>query len=123
MYFSLFPNYLPFEKGGAPSFEQNWFPFTQGCFVPSLVEIGSVVLEKKIFDFVNVFSLFRYYLPLKKGVVINFNKIEYTITEDVLSQVWLKFTKAYWAHFRREKNYIFCELTRNFRESTRNFRE
>ena len=47
-------------------------------------------------------------------------------------------TKAYWAHFRREKNYIFRELTRNFRESnakpfpnkrvtfvkvTRNFRE
>ena len=39
-------------------------------------------------------------------------------------------TKAYWAHLRREKNYIFrkltrnfCELTRNFRELTRNFRE
>ena len=32
-------------------------------------------------------------------------------------------TKAYWAHFRREKNYIFRELTRNFRELTRNFRE
>ena len=33
------------------SFEQTWIPFTQGCFVPSLVEIGSVVLEKKIFKF------------------------------------------------------------------------
>ena len=29
-------------------FEQTWFPFTQGCFVPSLVEIGPVVLEKKM---------------------------------------------------------------------------
>ena len=32
-----------------------WFlnvnPFTQGCFVPNLVEIGLVVLEKKIFKF------------------------------------------------------------------------
>ena len=36
-------------KGCGPSFEQTWIPFTQGCFVPSLVEIGSVVLEKKIF--------------------------------------------------------------------------
>ena len=36
---------------------------TQGCFVPSLVEIGPVVLKKKIFpNFVNVFSLFRKYL-------------------------------------------------------------
>ena len=31
-----------------PSFEQNYISFTQECFVPSLVEIGPVVLEKKI---------------------------------------------------------------------------
>ena len=30
------------------SFEQIWIPFTQGCFVPSLVEISPVVLEKKM---------------------------------------------------------------------------
>ena len=35
-----------------PSFEQTWIPFTQGCFVPSLVEIGPVILEKKIY-FIN----------------------------------------------------------------------
>ena len=72
--FLLFRNYLPLEKGGAlhlknslhprmlcaisllsplgkglgPSFEETWIPFTQGCFVPSLVEIGPVVLEKKM---------------------------------------------------------------------------
>ena len=38
-------------KGQGPSFEQTWITFTKGCFVPSLVEIGSVVLEKKIFKF------------------------------------------------------------------------
>ena len=45
-----FRNYLPYlgiEQG--PSFEQTWIPFTQECFVPSLFEIGPVVLEKKIF--------------------------------------------------------------------------
>ena len=30
------------------SLEQTWIPITQGCFVPSLVEIGPVVLEKKM---------------------------------------------------------------------------
>ena len=30
------------------SFEETWIPSTQGCFVPSLVEIGSLVLEKKM---------------------------------------------------------------------------
>ena len=49
--FSVFCNYLPFEKRRGPLFEQNWIPFTEGCFVPSLVEIGSVVLENKIFKF------------------------------------------------------------------------
>ena len=38
----------PLGKGRGPSFEQIWIPFTQGCFVPSLVEIGPVVLEKKM---------------------------------------------------------------------------
>ena len=30
-----------------PSFEQTWIPSTKGCFVPSLVEIGPVVLERR----------------------------------------------------------------------------
>ena len=42
--FSLFLNYLPLEKGGALH-----LLFTQGCFVQRLVEIGSVVLEKRFF--------------------------------------------------------------------------
>ena len=40
--------YLPLEKVVALSFEQTWNPITQECFVPRLVEIGPVVLEKKI---------------------------------------------------------------------------
>ena len=32
-------------------FEETWIPFTHGCFLPRLFEIGSVVLEKKIFLF------------------------------------------------------------------------
>ena len=31
-----------------PSFEQTWIPFTQGCFVPSLVETDPLVREKKM---------------------------------------------------------------------------
>ena len=36
-------------------YEETWIPFTQGCFVSSLVEIGPVILEKNI-------SLFRQYM-------------------------------------------------------------
>ena len=44
MYFPYFV-IISAWKGCGPSFEQT---FTQGCFVPSLVETGTVVLEKKI---------------------------------------------------------------------------
>ena len=37
----------PLGKGHGPSFDQTWIPFTYGSFVPSSVEIGPVVLEKK----------------------------------------------------------------------------
>ena len=39
----------PLRRGWGTVFEQSGIPFTEGCFVPSLVEIGPVVLEKKKF--------------------------------------------------------------------------
>ena len=48
MYFRYFVIISPWKEQG-PSFEQNCIPFTQGCIVPGLVEIGPTVLEMKIF--------------------------------------------------------------------------
>ena len=36
----------PLGKGHGSSFEQTWIHFTQESFVPSLIEISQVVLEK-----------------------------------------------------------------------------
>ena len=47
-YILLIGNYLPLEKGVALHLKKIWIPITQGCFVPSLFEIGPVVLEKKM---------------------------------------------------------------------------
>ena len=53
--------------------------------MPSLVEIGPVVLDKKIFFyFVYVFSLFRNYLPLEKGLALHLNKLESSSPRDAL---------------------------------------
>ena len=41
-----FFNFVINSRG--PSFEQTWISITQRCFVLSLVEIGSVFLEKKM---------------------------------------------------------------------------
>ena len=59
--------------------------------MPNLVEIGLVVLEKKIFfNFVNVLSLFRNYLPCEKSRDLHLNKLESPSPKDALCQVWLK---------------------------------
>ena len=47
--FLLFHNLLPLEKGLALQSNKLESSSPKGCFVPSLVEINPVVIEKKIF--------------------------------------------------------------------------
>ena len=49
-------------NGFGHSFEQTWIPVTQGCSVSILVEIGSMVLEKKIFKFRQCICVFGYFV-------------------------------------------------------------
>ena len=58
--------------------------------MPSLVEFGSVVLEKRIFfNFVSVFSLFSNYLPLEKSGTLHLYKFESPSPKDALCQIWV----------------------------------
>ena len=52
--------------------------------------------EEDFFNFVNVFSLFRYYLPLEKGGALHLNKLESPLPKDALCQVWLKLAQWFW---------------------------
>ena len=60
MYFYFLVIISPPEKGRDPSFEQAWIPFTKEYLVPSLVEIGPLVLEKifKLRTHRSVFAIF-----------------------------------------------------------------
>ena len=73
-----------------------WVPFNQGSFVPSLVEIGPMVLDKNIINFVKGFLLFRIHLPCKKDVPLHLNELESPSSKDALGQVWLKLAKWFW---------------------------
>ena len=64
--------------------------------MPCLVEIGSVVLENKIFKYFYIILLFRYYLPLEKGVALHLNKFEFPPPKDALCKVWLKLAQWFW---------------------------
>ena len=66
-------------------------------FLPSLLEIGQVVLGKKIFKkFVNEFLLFRNNLPLEKGGALLLNKLESPSPTDALFQVILEKKMKTW---------------------------
>ena len=61
------------------------------CLLPSLVEIcpGGI----RFWNVFSVYWLFRYYLPLEKGVALLLNKLEIPSPKDVLCQVWLTLAK------------------------------
>ena len=93
------------------SFEETLIPFIQGSFLPSLVEIGSVVLEKKIFKFHHVFSLSHNYFPLEKVEAFHLNKLESPLPMDVLCQVLSKFAQWFW----RKDFFTFVNVFSPFR--------
>ena len=84
----------PLGKGWRPSFEQTEIPFTKRWFVLSLVEIGPVVLEKKIFKIYQ--CIFHNYHLLEKRVALHLNKLESPSPKDALFQVWLKLAQWFW---------------------------
>ena len=56
------------------------------------------------FYFVNVFSLYRNHLPLKKSVAAHLNKLESPPPKNTLCQVWLKL--ALWFGIKRFLNFV-----------------
>ena len=56
---------FPYLEMNGSLFEQKSIPFTQACFVTSLVEAVPLVLEKKKLDFVNAFLVLHHYLLVK----------------------------------------------------------
>ena len=71
------------------------------------------------FNFVNVFSLFRNYLPLEKGRALHLNKLEFPLPKDALCQVWLKLAQWFWR--RRWKCEKFTTTTTTTTTTTDKF--
>ena len=61
--------------------------------------------RRRFLNFVNVFSLFRNYLPLGKGGALHLNKLESPSHKDALCQVWLKLAQWFW----RRSFFKFCQ--------------
>ena len=84
-----------------------WIPFTQWCFVPSMVEIDPVVLKKEILS-----MYFRYIIsisPWKRGT-FHLNKFE-SSPKDTLCQFWLKLAQWFWRRRRICEKYKTATTT------------
>ena len=69
-------------------------PLYPGWTMQSFVEIGPLVLEKKFTQGSSMdFSLFHFYLSLKKCMALYLNKPESPSPRSALCEVWLKFAR------------------------------
>ena len=93
--FSLICYYLPLEKDGTPYLNklESQIPFTQRCFVPSLVENSHVVLERKIFKACLCIFAISSLSPLGKGRGSLFEQASNPFTKKSLCKVLLKLAK------------------------------
>jgi hypothetical protein len=85
-------------------FEQFKIPFNQGRFIPSLIEIGLLVLEKKIFK--NLQCIFTLLLlsPLREEQSPSYKQFKIPSPKDDLRQVWLKLAQWFWRRSRKSKS-------------------
>ena len=67
--------------------------------------------RRRFFNFINVFSLFRNYLPLEKGGALHLNKLKSPSPKDALCQVWLKLAQCFW----RRRFFSFVNVFSQFR--------
>ena len=91
--FSLFRNYLPLEKGGAFHLNKLESSSPKDALCQVQLKLARWFLRRRFLNFVNVFLLFRNYLPLEKGRDLHLNKLRSPSHKDVLCQVWLKLTQ------------------------------
>ena len=102
--FSLFRNYLPLKRGLALPLNKLESPSLKDALCQVWLKLAQWFWRRRFFNFVNVFSLFRNYLPLEKGGALPLKKLESILPKDALCQVWLKSAQWFWR--RRFLNFV-----------------
>ena len=75
------------------------FPSPKDVLCQVWLKLGHCSWRRRYFNFVNVFLLFCYYLPLEKGGALHLNKLESPSLRDTLCQVLLKLAQWFWRRF------------------------
>ena len=108
--FLLFRNYLPLVKGRALFLNKLESPSPKDALCQVWLKLTQW-FWRRFLNFVNVFSLFRNYLPLEKGGVLHLNKLESPAPKDALCQVWLKLAQCFWRRRWKCENFTKTKTT------------
>ena len=72
------------------------FPSPKDALCQDWLKLAQWFCRRRFLNFINVFSLFRNYLPLEKGGPLHLNKLESPSPKDALCQVWIKLAQYFW---------------------------
>ena len=71
-------------------------PSPKNALCQNWLKLAQWLWRREFFNFVNVFSSFRNYLPFEKDGALLLNKIESPLLKDALCQVWLQLAQSFW---------------------------
>ena len=94
--FSLFPNYLPLEKGVALRLNKIESPSPKDALCQVWLKLAPWFWRRRFLKVVNLSLLFPNYLPFWIGLALHLNKFESPLPWDTLYQVWLKLAPWFW---------------------------
>ena len=90
MYFRYFLFIPPLEKGRVLHLNKLESPLPNDALCQVSLKLAQWFWRRRFLNVVNVFLLFRNYLPLEKGVALHLKKFESPSPKDALCQVGLK---------------------------------
>ena len=88
--FESSPNNLPLEIGWVFHLNKVESPSPKDALCQVWLKSVQWFWRRRFLNFVNVFLLFNYYLPLEKGRALHLNKLKSPSPRDTLCQVCLK---------------------------------
>ena len=107
--------HLASKKGGALHLNKHVSSSPKDSLLQVWLKLAQWFRRGRLFNVVNVLSLFRNNLPLENGGALQLNKLEFPSLEDVLCQVWMELALWFW----RRRFFYFVNVFSLFRNKGR----
>ena len=101
----IFAIISPWKRAGALHLKKFEFPSPKDALCQVWLKQVQWFWKRRFLIFVNVFLLFRNYLPLEKGVALHLIKFESPSPKDALCQVWLKLAQWFLRRSRKQEKF------------------